>query len=97
MSKIKQFTSVAHQYVNNVLAITVEITFVMPYHGLIVYCKLKRFAQLEISTYVINAIITGEKTASLTRGGGEFSSNFAFVRIFRKFLGCLVASFTVLF
>ena len=97
MSQIKPFRNVTHQYVNNVLAITVEMTFVMPYHGLIAYFKLKRFARLEISTYVINTIITWEKTTSLTRGGGEFSSNFAFVRIFRKFLGCLVASCTVLF
>ena len=56
---MKPFTSVTQQYVNNVLVITVEITLVMPYHGLIVYFKLKIFARLEISTSVINTIITG--------------------------------------
>ena len=69
----------------------------MPYHGLIVYFKLKIFARLEISTSVINAIITGEKTNFFNRRGRGFSSNFAFVRIFGKFLGGLVASCTVLF
>ena len=97
MSQIKPFTSVTHQYVNNVLAITVEITFIMPYHELIVCFKLKRFARVEISTSVINTIITGEETNFFNRRGWGFSSNLAFVRIFRKFLGCLVASFTVLF
>ena len=33
----------------------------MPYHGIIVLFKLIRFARLEISTSVINTIITGEK------------------------------------
>ena len=37
LSQIKPITSVTHQYVNNVLTITIEITFAMPYHGLIVY------------------------------------------------------------
>ena len=91
-SQVKQFTSVIHQYVNNVFAVTVELTFVMPYHGLIVCFKFKKFARLEISTSVINIIIAGER-----EGDRGFSSNFAFVRIFRKFLGCLVASCTVLF
>ena len=45
LSQIKPFTSVTHQYVNNVLAITVEIMLVMPYHGPIVCFKLKRFAR----------------------------------------------------
>ena len=48
-------------YINKVLAITVEITFVIPYHGLTVYFKLKRFARLEISTSVMNTIITWKK------------------------------------
>ena len=69
----------------------------MPYHGLIVYFKLKRFARLEISTSVINAIITGKESNFFKRRGRGFSSNFAFVRIVRKFLGCLVASCAVLF
>ena len=43
------------------------------FHGLIVYFKLKRFARLEISTSVINGIITGEKTTSLTGGDRAFS------------------------
>ena len=72
------------------------ITFVMPYHGPIVYFKLKGFARLEISTSVINTVITGKKKNFFKRGR-EFSSRFAFVRTFRKFLGCLVASCTVLF
>ena len=55
---MKPFTSVIHQYVNNVFAITVKITFVMPYHGLIVYFKLKRVPRLEIFTFVLNAILT---------------------------------------
>ena len=67
------------------------------YHGLIVYFDLKRFARFGIYTSVMNAIVTEKKLSSLKRGGREFSSNFAFVRIFRKFLGCLVASYTVLF
>ena len=87
-----QVLHISIQYVNNVLAVTVELTFVMPYHGLIVCFKFKKFARLEISTSVINIIIAGER-----EGDRGFSSNFAFVRIFRKFLGCLVASFTVLF
>ena len=62
--QIKQFTSVAHHYVNNVFAITVKITFMMPYHGFIVYFKLKRFARFDIPTSVINTIITG-KTSKL--------------------------------
>ena len=40
---------------NNVFAITVKITFVMPFHGFIVYFKrrdLKRFVRLEIFTSV---------------------------------------------
>ena len=92
LSQIKPFTSATHQYVNNVLAVTVESMFVMPYHGLVVCFKFKKFARLEISTSVINIIIAGER-----EGDRRFSSNFAFVRIFRKFLGCLVASCTVLF
>ena len=35
LSQIKPFASVTHQYVNNIFAITVQITFVIPYHGLI--------------------------------------------------------------
>ena len=62
-------TSVTYQYVNNVLAITIEITFVMPYHGLNVYFKLKIFARLEIPTSVINTVITGEKTNFFNRRG----------------------------
>ena len=54
-----------NQYVNNVLAITVEITFVKPYHGLIVCFKPNRFSRLEKSTYVINTIITGKKNQLL--------------------------------
>ena len=68
----------------------------MPYHGLIVCFKLKRFAWLKISTSVINTIITEEKPTSLTGRGRGFSSNFTFVRIFRTFFSCLVASCTVL-
>ena len=64
----------------------------MPHHGLI---KLKRFARLEISTSLINVIITEKKSNPVEVGKG-FSSNFAFVRIFRKFLGCLVVNCTVL-
>ena len=97
MSQKKTITSIAHQYVNNVLAITVEIRFVIPYHGLIVYFKLKRFARLEISTSVINRIITEEKTTSLRGGCRGFFSNFDFVKIFRKLLGYLAASCTVLY
>ena len=97
MSQIKPVTGVTHQYVNNVLAITIEITLVMPYHGLIVYFKLKIFARLEISTSVINTIITGEETNLFNRRGRGFSSNFAFVKTFCKCLGFLVASCTVLF
>ena len=66
----------------------------MPYHGFIIYFKLKRFALFEISTSVT---LQGKDPTSLTGGGRGFSSNYAFVRIFRKFLGCLVASCTVLF
>ena len=33
----------------------------MPCNGLIVCFKLKRFARVEISTFVINTIITGEE------------------------------------
>ena len=71
--------------------------FVIPYHGLIVYFKLKRFARLEISTSVINRIITEEKTTSLRGGCRGFFSNFDFVKIFRKLLGYLAASCTVLY
>ena len=57
----------------------------MPYHGLIVWFELKKFARLEISISVINTIIAGGNTNFVTAGGREFSSNFAFVRIFHKF------------
>ena len=53
----------------------------MPYHGLIVYFKLKRFARPKISTSVINRIITVKNPTSLTGEGREFSSNFHCVRI----------------
>ena len=97
MSQIKAFTSVTHQYVNNVFAITVKITFLIPCHGFIVYFRFKRSARLETFTSVINRIVAKKKNpTSLTRGGGGFYSNFAFVRIFGKFLGCLVASCAVL-
>ena len=69
----------------------------MPYYGFIIYFKLKRYARLEIPTSVINTIIQEKNPTSLTGGGIGFSSNFAFVRTFRKFLGCQVASCTVLF
>ena len=72
----------------------------MSYHGLIVYFKSERFARLEISTYVINAIITEKKSNFFNTGkGGEgsgYTPNFDFVRIFHKFLGCLVVSWTTL-
>ena len=96
-SQVKPFTGVTHQYVDKVLAITVERKFVMPYHGVIVCFKLKRFARFQISTSVINTIITGGKTNFFNSRGRGFSSNFAFSRIFCNFLGCQVASCTALF
>ena len=69
----------------------------IPFHGLIVYFKLKRFTGLERSTSVINTIITEKKTNPLTGGGRDVSSNFSFVGFFRKVFGCLIASCTVLF
>ena len=69
----------------------------MPYHGFIVYFNLKRFARLEVSTFAMNTIIAAKKSNVFKRGHKGFSSNFAFVRIFRKFLGFLVAICTVLF
>ena len=68
----------------------------MPYHGLIVYIQLKRFSRLEIYHRYIESLQRRNPT-SLTGGGRGFSSKFAFVRIFRKIFGCLVASVTVLF
>ena len=89
MSQIKPFTSVTHQYVNNVFALTVTIIFVMSYHGLILYFKLKRFTWLEISRLVINTIITRKK-------GVEGFLQVLLLGFFVRFLGCLVASYTVL-
>ena len=95
--QIKPFTSVIHHYVNDFFAITVKITFVMPYHWL-VYFKLKRFARLEILISVANTVITEKKNpSSLMEESILFSSNFVSVSIFHKILGCLVASCTVLF
>ena len=88
MSQIKPFTSVTHQYVN-VFALTVTIIFVMSYHGLILYFKLKRFAWLEISRLVINTIIT-------RKNGVEGFLQVLLLGFFVTFLGCLVASYTVL-
>ena len=67
MMMIKPFTSVTHQYVNNVFSVTVKITFVMPYHGLMVYFKLKRFTWFEVSTSVINTVITEKKSSFFNR------------------------------
>ena len=57
----------------------------------------KDFTRLETSLSVINTITTGKKPTSLTGRGRGVSSNFTFVRIFRKFLDCLVAICTDLF
>ena len=57
----------------------------MPYHRLIIYFKLKRLPRLEISTSVINTIITGYKTTSLTVGGRGFSSKLLFLEFFVSF------------
>ena len=66
-------------------AITVERTFVMPYQGLIVYFKLKRFTRLEISTSVINTIITGKNTTPLTGGVEGFLQILLLSRFFVSF------------
>ena len=85
--QIKAFTSVMQQHVNNIFAITIKITFVMPYNGLIVYFEFKGFTRLEISTPLINAIqlqsnYREKNPTSLTGGGRVFSSNSAFFSIF---------------
>ena len=54
----------------------------MPYNGLIVYFKKKRFARFKVSTSVMNAIVREKNPTSLTRECREFYPSFAFVRIF---------------
>ena len=81
-SQVKPFTGVTHQYVDKVLAITVERKFVMPYHGVIVCFKLKRFARFQITTSVINTIITGGKTNFFNSRGRGFSSISRLVEFF---------------
>ena len=63
----------------------------MPYYGFIIYFKLKRFARLEISTSVINTIITGKKEV------GFFSCNDCIYHRCGYFKPCKSFQFKVTF
>ena len=86
MSQIKPFTSITYQYVNNIFAVTVKTTFVMSYHELIVYFESERFARFEVFISVINTSLQRKNSSSLTGEGRGCFSNFAFARIFCKWV-----------
>ena len=54
----------------------------MPYHGLIVYFELKRFARFETSTSVINTIITDQKSNFFIRRGSGFLQILLLLELF---------------
>ena len=42
----------------------------MPYHGLFIYFKLKKYGLFELIKSLINTVITEKNAAPLTGGGG---------------------------
>ena len=66
----------------------------MPYHGLVVYFKIRRFARLEISTSMINTIIT-EKKFNCLNFYSKYTNNILLIFYYEIILDFLMAFSTV--